>query len=121
MRRTITVPGPHGPLTVFEPDWCTHHGQDALDWRALTHMGDEFHVNVDTPRGSMTLLSGFLFQQVWPGAGNGTSVMYALDLGDSSADCDPDQLRALYHSAVSQLRQLLDRADQLDVLRGGGR
>lgn len=120
MKRTITVPGPHGPLTVFEPDWCTHHSHDELDWRALTHMGDDFHITVNTPRGDMTLLTGLLFQQVWPGAGNSNDVMYALELGDGSVDCTPDQLRALYRTAVDQLRQLLDRADQLDVLRGGG-
>jgi hypothetical protein len=120
-QRTIIVPGPHGPLTVFEPDWCTGHGQDNLDWQALTHLGEESDITIDTPAGGMAILSGQLFQQVWPGAGNGTDVMYGLDLTHSAVNCTPGQLRAIYRSAVDQFRQLLDWADRLDALRGGGR
>lgn len=120
-QRTIIVAGPHGPLTVFEPEWCTGHGQDNTDWQGLTHMGDEFTISIDTPAGSMGLISGQLFQQVWPVDGNSTDILYGLDLTHSAVNCTPEQLRAIYHSAVDQLRQLLDWADQLDVLRGGAR
>ncbi|MFJ2631080.1 DUF6907 domain-containing protein [Streptomyces sp. NPDC087422] len=120
-RRTIIVPSPHGPVTVSEPDWCVTHGQDALDYRAFTHRGADFNINIKTPTGSRTLLTGRLEQPVWPTTGRTTDMIYSLDFAYGDTACDPEQLRAVYRSAAGQLRQLLDRADQLEVLRGGGR
>lgn len=118
--RTVTVPTPDGPVVLPEPDWCTRHSEDRLDYRALAHQGDEFQIDVHTPAGPITLLTGHLQQHVWPSTTRAAGVVYVLALAHGDAVCSPEQLRAVYRSAVDQLRQLLDRADQLDVIRGGG-
>lgn len=120
--RNVTVPTPDGPVVLPEPDWCVQHGTDRLNHRVFTHYGDDFHINVDTPGGPRALLAGFLQQRPLAREGATTDVVYALELADGdSVAYDPEQLRAVYRSIVDQARALLDRADQLEVIRGGER
>ncbi|MFE5852546.1 DUF6907 domain-containing protein [Streptomyces sp. NPDC056500] len=117
--RTITVPTlDHGPITITCPDWCTEPHQNPEYRIDLTHAGPDIAFNVETSRGTATLMTAWYEQR--PHIGErfpGTRTFINVEINGDTYPSDPRQLDQLAAALTIHAIHLRTLAQQLTALK----
>lgn len=107
-------------LEIDEPNWCTDPHDGAQFKPDIVHNGPETAAHFETRHGTIAYLPAWITQAPYRILRPEPLPLIAIDLGDESADLEPDEVRQL--TAITRLHlDALDRlADEVDRLRGGG-
>ncbi|MFD5598123.1 DUF6907 domain-containing protein [Streptomyces griseorubiginosus] len=118
--RTVTVPTrDHGPVTVWEPDWCTGSDREHQSggYRVdISHTSPDYEFTVSTSRGTPVVLRACFEQRPFTECPPGHAPFMNVEMDGDWHPHGSDDLRRLSDTLTAHADRLRELADRLDDL-----